>query len=96
MRSCVKEQRTFSWDELVECYYNNVRKELNDWKWISMEVGNRERQYYLFDVMESYKAQDYHWTYRVRALIKGWFITTLGVLVIKNQLIVIPTIEIEN
>jgi hypothetical protein len=96
MRTCVKEQRTFSWEELVHCYYDNVRQEYEDWKWVNHDKDNRERRWYTYDIMESYKANDYHWTYKVRANIKSWFVSTLGILVIKNQLIVIPTIDIEN
>lgn len=96
VRSCVEQNLVFSWDELVLCYYNNVRKEVEDWRWVSLDVKDREREYYLYDIMESYKAQDWHWKYKIRGAIKGWFVSTLGVLVIKNQLLVLPTISIEN
>lgn len=96
MRLCVKEQRTFSWDELVVCYYQNVREEGEDWKWLNADKDNRERQWYSYDIMQSYKANDYHWKYKLRGAIKSWFVSTIGILVIKNQLIVIPTIDIEN
>jgi hypothetical protein len=94
MRTCVKENRTLSWDELVECYYKNVRQELEDHRWI--DIGSvRSRQYFTFDILDCYKNQDWHWTYRVRALVKHWFVNTLGILVIKNKLVVIPTIGID-
>lgn len=85
MRNCVKENKSISWDLLVNIFYDNVSK-----------IQNHYYQPTYQDIKECYAAQNSTWQYSVRPRIRQWFVSTIGILVIKNQLVVIPTIDINE
>lgn len=95
IRACVQDGRPINWDLIVNLFYHNVSKVGRDWHYVgSYPYGSKE--WFIFDIMEEYKAQSSKWQYNIRGRVKQWFVSTIGVLVIKNQLIVIPTIEMEE
>jgi hypothetical protein len=82
IRCCVQENKPVSYESIVDCYYNNVSKTA----WIY-----KSRR----DVMESFKEDNSSWRCFIRARVRQWFVSTIGILVIKNQLFIIPTIEMD-
>lgn len=95
IRACVQNNSPLSYDALIQVYYDNVCKIAHDYRYIG-EWNDRKQEWFEFDIMECYKAQGSKWMYKVKPRIRQWFTTTLGALVIKNQLIVIPTIELDE
>lgn len=98
MRACVENNRSISWDSIVLCYYNNVSKTLTEKRYLGgwFEPGGAKYEYIVHDVLDIYKEQKHLWLYTLRARIRQWFVSSIGILVVKNQLIVIPTIEIDD
>lgn len=90
INEAVLSKKTLSMDDIVLCYYNNVRKSYEH-PWPHVDFDKEK----VYDVMKEYKKQSFTWTYRLRSLVKGWFINTIGTLVLKGKLIVLPIIEIE-
>ena len=86
LRSCVLQNSPISWDLICKCYYDNVR---------STHTNYYMGQYTNLDILEQYRKQTLTWQYWIRPKIRQWFVSTIGILVIKNQLIIIPTIEID-
>ncbi len=95
IRYCVSTNKPITWDLLVGAYYKYMHQTAEDYRYVCID-GNKQRKLYEFDIMECYKNKDDRWKYKIRGRIKGWFTSTIGVLVIKNQIIIIPTLEIEN
>jgi hypothetical protein len=89
IRDCVKNKAVLGWDLIVEAYYNNVRKTYVD-KWY-LRYHDQTREY---DVMQEYKNQSSTWTYVLRPMVRQWLVSNIGILVLKNQLVIIPTIDI--
>jgi|SRR5215217_2306675 len=85
-------KQSMTWDDIVDAYCKGVR---------DMYTGGNYREttrmyeYNEVLIKDEYKKQSVCWTYTLRGLIKQWFLLTIGALVIKNQLVVIPLIEIE-
>lgn len=82
----VVNNKIISMDEIVYCYCKFVRHNYyHPWEAIETE----------YIILKEYKKQSHVWTYRLRGLIKSWFVNTIGTLVLKGKLIVLPIIEIE-
>lgn len=95
IRNCTEKQTSLNWDIIVNCFYNNVSKECKDWKWANATAGDYSREWYKYDILECYEQQNSKWQYTIKPRIRQWFVSTIGILVIKNQLIIIPTIEMD-
>lgn len=93
MRECVEKNKSLNWDIIVMTYYKNVRSYQSDTRWVG-EHPNRKQEWFQYDIWEAYKDQGAKWRYTLRSRIKQWFVSSIGILVIKNQLVVIPTIEV--
>lgn len=100
IKDCIANNKPLDWDIIVDCYYNNVRKTSFQryYKYIQASGGELHGHYEgrEVDVKVCYAEKDSHWQYTLRSLIRQWFVSTIGILVIKNQLIVIPVINIED
>lgn len=96
IRLCVSENKALSWEIIIDIFYNNVSKEGHDWnaKWLPDGSGYH-KEWYRYDIMEVYEKGDSKRSYNVKPRIKQWFVSTIGILVVKNQLIIIPTIEMD-
>lgn len=102
LRDCVGNNKPITFDIIVKCYYENVRKYHTDWNWVG-EGSERKQQWTDFNIMDEYikfidngNNPEYGlWQYKIRPKIRQWFVSTIGILVMKNQLVIIPTIEIE-
>lgn len=101
IRNCVEQQKPLSVDDMILLYYNNIRKTISigmDWYYPKDENGNskysygRYARYETKDILECWKAGEEIW--RFRTTIRHWFVSNIGILVIKNQLVVVPTIEL--
>jgi len=95
IRNCVSNQTSLSWDIIVDCYYNNICKIQRKWKFLNDIPNDLRKEYYNSDIKEHYYKQDSTWQYTIKPKIRQWFVSTIGILVVKNQLIIIPTIEID-
>jgi hypothetical protein len=96
IRESVANNKSIDWDVLVECFYHNVSKTISKWKWANMEIRNDfSRTYYDLDLLDEYKKNSSSWHLYGRGRVRQWFVSTIGILVVKGQLFVIPTIELE-
>lgn len=82
----VVKNQSLTWDIIVKTYCKGVRSEYQVWE---------NRDWVTYNIQYEYRKQSVKWTYTIRGLIKGWLLNTIGTLVIKNQLAIIPLIEIE-
>lgn len=99
IRDCVEEKRLLTFDLIVNVYYENVRKKFSIGEgWYYAVPGDhrtgRYSVYQEYDILECWKKQDKLWYFR--ALIRQWFVSNIGILVIKNQLVIVPTIDLGN
>lgn len=95
MRASVESGKPIGWETIVNVFYNNVRKTVGDSKYVgSYAEGTGRYEYFRVDIIEAFKEQTSRWQYTIRPRIRQWFVSTIGILVLKNQLIVIPTIEL--
>lgn len=89
VRDCVAQQKPMTWDLIVLIYVEGVRATYWD-RWF-LDTSGRPREY---SVLEEYQKQSATWTYTLRAMVRGWLLSNIGILVLKNQLIIIPTMEL--
>lgn len=96
IRRCVENQKSITWDVLVDIFYDNVSKEGRDWqaKW-ALDLSGYSKKWTVYDIKTEYAKGSSVWQYHIKPRIRQWFVSTIGILVVKNQLIVIPTIEME-
>jgi hypothetical protein len=93
IRECIERKQPLTFDLIVLTYYNNIRKQFSKRHYIgSDEYGHSRYSYSDHDILESWREQKDLWYFK--ALIRQWFISTIGILVIKNQLVIIPTIDL--
>jgi hypothetical protein len=107
IRQCVTSEKPLDWGIIIDSYGIGVRKtypkkEYKRQEDIILLDGSRHWQsgYYeetgdFYNIKDEYLNDTNVWRYTLRGLVRSWFLATIGILVIKNQLIVIPTIEIE-
>lgn len=95
IRNCVQNKTSLNWDIIVDVYYENVSKNQRSWKFANDSPKDYTREWFLSDIKECYIRQDSKWQYTIKPKIRQWFVSTIGILVIKNQLIIIPTIEMD-
>jgi hypothetical protein len=97
IRECVYKTTPLSFDLIVDVYYYNVRKTFslgegwhrtdpNDYR------SGRYSEYIKYDILECWKKQEK--LYYFRSQVRQWFMSNIGILVIKNQLVIIPTIDL--
>jgi len=96
IRMCVAENKPLSFEIIFNCFYENVSKEGRDWKanW-NIDRTGYNKEWYRYDIMDAYKEGNSLWQYHVKPRVRQWFVSTIGILVVKNQLVIIPTIEID-
>jgi hypothetical protein len=94
IRDCVQSRTPLTFDLIVRAYYDNVRKvvyEGENWHYPNGGYG-RYASYIKHDIMELWNAGKM--TYKYKPQIRQWFVSNIGILVIKNQLVIIPTIDL--
>lgn len=97
IRKCVEGGTSISWDIIVDIFYNNVNKVARDSRYIGSYLdGTGRYEYFNVDIKKAYEAQNSKWQYCIKPRVRQWFVSSIGILVVKNQLIVIPTIEIDE
>jgi hypothetical protein len=88
----VIERKSLTWDDIVDCYCKGVKSEYANWEYC---YTKQEYIWVYYKVKKAYKDNHWIWTYNLRAKVKQWFLSTIGILVVKNQLAVIPLMEVE-
>lgn len=88
----ISNNRSLTWDDIVNAYCKGVRRKYTGGYY---REGIKNYLYEDIDIKQEYEKLSSCWVYSLRPLIKQWFLTTIGTLVIKNQLAVIPLIEIQ-
>lgn len=94
INKCVEDKAPLTMDMIVKTYTSAVKsiysKPVSAWQGDRYTYSHSEK----YDIYACYKRDDYMWRYTLRPNIKTWFTNNLGILIIKNKLIVIPIIEI--
>lgn len=94
MFDCVNNNTPLTFEQLVYCYSENVRSEIMCTDWYSQPnifvTGQKP-----FNVIETYLTQHPVWFKKIRDNIKSWFVSAIGLLVIKGYLKVLPNIDID-
>lgn len=88
----ITEKTVLTFDDLVHCYANSVNSEIY-YDHHEYDTGKQVITKY-HDVIQCYKSQNYVWRQKVKGLVKSWFVSALGILVIKGKLIVLPVMDI--
>jgi hypothetical protein len=57
-----------------------------------MRIAGMHKNY---DILVEFEKQSFIWNKKIRDLIKSWFVSAIGLLVIKGWLTVLPTINID-
>ncbi len=94
--SCVESSKPMDWDVVVLMYSTYVRKTYHDKYRYEYTRQNPGKEWKCdFDILEEYQNNTATWIYSIKAAVRNWFLLNLGILVMKNQLIVTPVISIE-
>lgn len=94
MFDCIKNNEALTFEQLVYCYAENVNSEIYCTDWYSKPDIFTAKQK-PFNVIEAYLTQHPVWFKKIRDNIKSWFVSAIGLLVIKGYLTVLPTINID-
>lgn len=96
IRDCVENKKHLSFDLIVEAYYHNVRKVFyigHGWHCPNGDYrSGRYAEYSKHDILECWNKQEKVWYFK--SAVRQWFVSNIGILVVKNQLVVIPTIDL--
>lgn len=90
IRKCVEEKKSFTFDMVVSVYYYNVRSQY--WKSDTYDYVNSRWNKKPHDILKSYKKGIDGWFYKMQ--IRQWLVSNIGILVLKNQLVIVPTIDL--
>lgn len=91
---CIKSNEPITLEHLVYIYSENVKSEIEfhiHWD-RHIEGVNMLKKH---NVIECYKADNMCWQRKIKDLVKSWFVSAIGLLVIKGYLKVVPTIDID-
>jgi predicted methyltransferase len=88
----LKSGESLTLEEVVICYSENMKDVMIYEKW----CAEGKTELIEINVIKSFQEKNWYWTYHVRLRIMQWLITTIGVLVIKGALKIIPNLEIEE
>lgn len=88
MFDCVRSNEALTFEQLVYCYSENVNGVIIQWA----GYGPTQIKH---NVLESYQSNTAYWQRKIKPLIKSWFVSAIGLLVIKGYLTVLPTINID-
>jgi hypothetical protein len=93
---CIRDKEPLIFEDVVMCYYAGVKKTLF-WANYQLDQGQMcsvgmHRNY---DILHEYETNSYIWNRKIRDLIKSWFVSAIGLLVIKGWLTVLPVITID-
>lgn len=96
IRFCVKENIPFTFEMMLNIYYFNVRKKFQrgeGWHYPDGDYRFGRYSYYVeYDILECWKKQERVWCFKPN--VRQWFLSNIGILVLKNQLVIIPTIDL--
>jgi hypothetical protein len=93
---CIKNQKPLLFEDVIVCYYLGVKKTIF---WANYELYNGSMcsvgHHKEYDILSEHEKDSYIWNRKIRDLIKSWFVSAIGLLVIKGWLTVLPTIKID-
>lgn len=92
IRDCVESKTPLTWEAVVSLYSKVIREKYQNHFW---DYDEKQYVYEILDVIDEYKKDSQVWKYKIKGLIRTWFLTNIGRLVIKNKLVVIPVIELD-
>lgn len=96
MCKCVKDKTPLLFEDVVICYYLGVKKTLF---WANYELSQGQMcvsgMHKNYDILVEYNSNSYIYNRKIRDLIKSWFVSAIGLLVIKGWLTVLPNIQID-
>lgn len=88
MFDCVRSGEALTFEQLVYCYAENVNSEIKQWGGYGPDFKNH-------NIIDNYKNDTFIWNRKIKPLIKSWFVSAIGLLVIKGYLKVLPVINID-
>jgi hypothetical protein len=88
MFDCVRNNEALTFEQLIYCYAENVNAEIDQYNWYGPSLIKH-------NVIDSYKNDTLYWNRKIKPLIKSWFVSAIGLLVIKGYLKVLPNINID-
>jgi|GEM_PF-3661051 hypothetical protein len=95
MCKCVKDKTPLLFEDIVLCYYLGVKKSIH---WANYELYHSTMcitgPHKDYDILVEFEKQSFIWNKKIRDLIKSWFVSAIGLLVIKGWLAVLPVIDI--
>lgn len=91
--SSLSKQKPITLEEIVKMYCNGVSKTHTKSHYKYDSGSCRFDKYTTHDIYESYRNNDSLFKYTLRPRIKTWFINSIGSLVVKGKLLIIPVIE---
>ena len=92
---CTLNNQPLLFDNLIHIYYKNVKK-IVEYPAIEFDRrGQKKLGRGEYDIMECYNNQNCVWFTKIKPLIKSWFVSAIGLLVIKGWLRVLPVINID-
>lgn len=91
---CIKSEQPLTIEHLVYIYAENVccEIEINAWWGRNIEGVKCGVKH---GVIECYLNDNLAWQRKIKGLVKSWFVSAIGLLVIKGYLKVVPTIDID-
>lgn len=94
INSTIENKASVDWGIMVKWYTRSVHQYHSTYGWHEKE-GKKILGMYQVDIDHEYEINSWIWTYEIKNKVKSLFIQSIGSLVIKNKLLVIPIIEIE-
>lgn len=91
---CIKSEQPLTIEHLVYIYAENVSREIE----FSRNWGRHYEGVITgikYGVIECYLNDNIAWQRKIKGLVKSWFVSAIGLLVIKGYLKVVPTIDID-
>lgn len=97
IKACIANKQSLTFELIAHCYYHSVRKTFFEGKgWYYPDESNwrsgKYKEYIEHDILICMKEDKLRWKWRPQ--IRQWFVSNIGILVIKNQLVIVPTIDL--
>ena len=91
---CIRANEPLTLEHLVFIYANNVKSEIEFHIYWDRHIEgvNMLKKH---NIIDCYNANNLCWQKKIKDLIKSWFVSAIGLLVIKGYLKVVPTIDID-
>lgn len=94
MFDCIKNQKELTLEHLVYIYAKNVTCEIKLSAYWGRNIHGVQCEV-KHNVIECYLKDNLAWQRKIKGMVKSWFVSAIGLLVIKGYLKVLPNIDID-